>query len=611
MINIIIVNHHTYLRGLTSQGNTACVKRFSEKARIEIWISMDRITNLNSKVEFKISFLHETQGEFFYVVKFSLNQSKRPTGSSRTNDENPKGIICQKLSEFGIFRKLKDWGRRRVHSTAFICGKEPSKFMAGGNWFEGQFIKSQFEKLEKDLEINGYCNNLTTILSNKEFLLSCYNNIKYNLDKKTRDNIKEMWFEEVINTFRNGKFNFKPNRKIYISKRNNKLKLFISFSKDKIIQEALRTLLEFIFERYFRDSFYGFKANKGCHTALKVLQYQYSRSIWFITGNLEQSYFIKNHKILIKILRTRIKDEPFIDLIYKYLKIYENSEMINSIKVELKQKKTLFPVLYNIYMHFFDIWMEDYLIPKYTKKNNKEVNLRNAKMLLPTTTKDLNFQKVYYIRYANDFFIGVVGSKDLCFKIIDEIKTVLKNILVLTLNLEKTRITHTFNEKALFLGYEIYCTPTILKRISSNLKKNLTRRTINCILSAPIKQIVEFLKNKGFVNRTGNPTRNSRYLNFDLWNIIEIYKSIEKRILNYYNLANNYGRMAARVHFILKYSCALTISSKMKLRTLRRVFKTYGKNLAINHNGKKIMYPSITYKRLRIGKKKSTTIKMV
>jgi len=69
--------------------------------------------------------------------------------------------------------------------------------------------------------------------------------------------------------------------------------------------------------------------------------------------------------------------------------------------------------------------------------------------------------------------------------------------------------------------------------------------------------------------------------------------------------------MAARVHFILKYSCALTISSKMKLRTLRRVFKTYGKNLAINHNGKKIMYPSITYKRLRIVNKKSTTIKMV
>lgn len=70
--------------------------------------------------------------------------------------------------------------------------------------------------------------------------------------------------------------------------------------------------------------------------------------------------------------------------------------------------------------------------------------------------------------------------------------------------------------------------------------------------------------------------------------------------MNYYSLANNYGRIAARVHFILKYSCALTICSKIKLRTLRGGFKKYGKNLTILQNGKKIDYPSITYKRPNI-----------
>ena len=82
----------------------------------------------------------------------------------------------------------------------------------------------------------------------------------------------------------------------------------------------------------------------------------------------------------------------------------------------------------------------------------------------------------------------------------------------------------------------------------------------------------------------------------DLWNIVESYKSIERGVINYYSMANNYGRLAARVHYILKYSCALTISSKMKLRTMRGAFKRYGKNLEIKVRDKSISYPNISFK---------------
>jgi hypothetical protein len=85
----------------------------------------------------------------------------------------------------------------------------------------------------------------------------------------------------------------------------------------------------------------------------------------------------------------------------------------------------------------------------------------------------------------------------------------------------------------------------------------------------------------------------------DLWNIIESYKSIERGVVNYYSMANNYGRLAARVHYSLKYSCALTISSKMKLRTMRGAFKRYGKDLEIKVKDKSISYPNISYKRPR------------
>jgi hypothetical protein len=81
--------------------------------------------------------------------------------------------------------------------------------------------------------------------------------------------------------------------------------------------------------------------------------------------------------------------------------------------------------------------------------------------------------------------------------------------------------------------------------------------------------------------------------------MIEHYKMVEKGILQYYKLANNYGRVAARVHYILKYSCVLTIASKMKLKTKKRVFNKYGKNLNIKDELGKIIieYPTVDYRR--------------
>lgn len=67
-------------------------------------------------------------------------------------------------------------------------------------------------------------------------------------------------------------------------------------------------------------------------------------------------------------------------------------------------------------------------------------------------------------------------------------------------------------------------------------------------------------------------------------------------------MASNYGRVAARVHYILKYSCALTIASKMKLNTLRKVYNKYGKKLTVKDEKRKVMatYPTASYKKTKI-----------
>lgn len=620
----LIVNHRTYLRGLTSKGTKACTKRFSEiisRVRIEIIILMDRLTNLNPKVGSEVPHpLLDVQGVRYCVVYFILSQSKQPTSSSRKNGENPKSINnCQKRMEFGISRNMKMWGRRRIHSTAFISGKESNRFAVEDVEFEGSIIKDQFKKLQSDLTQGNKANNLTSILSNKNFLISCYQNIKSNpgnmtksLDKEDLDGIRFTWFEEVSNSFRKGSFNFKPSRRTYIQKLDGKLRpITIPSLRDKIVQEGMRILLDAVFEKNFRASSHAFRAQRGCHTALNQIKMKYGKVNWLIEGDVQQQYPSIDHNILVDLLREKIQDEPFIDLIYKYMRVgygEKHTDKINATKIGLAQGGLISPVLSNIYMHPFDVWVEDELIPKYTKGKRKRSNPEYTKMIRSygkakdktirsTLSHDPNFCRVHYIRYADDFLIGVQESKKTCELILREIKSFLEKRLALTLNISKTKIIHSTSDRALFLGYHISCTPIKKMRIGYNSKNQLVRHTTRTVLNAPIKTVVEKLKEKGFLNSKKMPTRNGRYINIDLWNIVENHKVLEKGILNYYAMANNYGRLAARVHYSLKYSCALTISSKMKLKTMKGAFKKYGKNLTVIVNDRSISYPKIPYSR--------------
>jgi len=492
--------------------------------------------------------------------------------------------------------------------------------MIGDTWFEGQEIKNQFHKLLKKLENNERANNLVTIMSNRDFLVGCYLNIKtkrgnmtQSLSPETLDSIDMCWFNEVVHTFRNGKFTFQPSRRLYIPKPNGKFRyLTISSPRDKIVQEGMRILMECIFNVHFRESSHAFRPGRGCHTALNQIRYGFQRSNWFIKGDINQQYSSIDHNILVSILREKIQDEPFIDLVYKYMRIGygEKGDKITPMRLGLIQGGLISPILSNIYMHPFDEWMEDVLIPKYTIGKRKKANPEYTKMirqhgravdkLISTTiANDVNFGRLTYVRYVDDFLIGVIGSKETCVKIKKEIKVFLEERLAMTLNIDKTYITHATTEKALFLGYDISCTPKSKMRIGYDSRKRLVRITTRTIMNAPIKRVVERLRLKGFLNRKNQPTRCGRYINMDLWSIVKSYKLIERGVLNYYSMANNYGRLAARVHYSLKYSCALTISSKMKLRTMRGAFKRYGKNLEIKVGDNSISYPNISFKRPR------------
>ena len=619
LIKRFVIKHDAYLRGPTLQGIIACIGRRSERVSAKLLTNMGRFTNpsynfrAGSEVPIKRLSVRN------YVVFLSPSKFNKPAASSSFRKGSPKLVLRRKRTEFAMTRNSKEWGLRRVHSTVASCRKGLSYVRFDKDTLSGVYKSNQLDLLRSYIISNKKCVNLSNIMSDPNFLIAAWVRIRSNsgsltfaLGKETLDGIALSWFEETANTMRNGIFQFFPSRRTYIFKSDGgKRPLTIPSPRDKIVQEAMRFLLMLVFESDFSKNSHGWVSSRGCHTALNQIKMEFAHDTWFIEGDIDQQFPSLNHQVLVNLLKTKIDDQAFIDLVYKYLKVGygEYPDKIMKMRMGTSQGRILSPVLANIYMTPFDKWVEKDLIPKYTKGKRKKANpvytkmIRSGKVtdhsISSLCAHDRNFIRLHYVRYADDFIMGLNGPKIYCKQIVDECKTFLFEQLKLTLNSEKTKITHSQLDSATFLGYRVYKTKLSKMKIAYNLKGQRSRRTTNTILDGPIDRIVKKLTERGYTKKDGSPTRNGRFINHTLYDMIEHYKMVERGILQYYKLANNYGRVAARVHYILKYSCALTIASKMKLTTLRRVFNKYGKNLNIKDESGKVItnYSTVDYRR--------------
>jgi len=476
---------------------------------------------------------------------------------------------------------------------------------------ELKILKSRLVKGEK-------AKNLSRIMSDPKFLIACWVRIRSNRGALTPafggtlDGINEKWFEDTASVMRKGSYFFKSARITHVRKPDGKLRpLTMPSPRDKIVQEGMRFLLELIFEPTFLECSYAWRAGRGCHDALNNIRLKCKSVSWYLEGDIDQQFPTIDHHILISLIKEKVEDQAFIDLIFKYLKIGfgEKPYSVSSTRIGLIQGGILSPILANIYMHPFDEWIVNDLKVQFDKglkrlknkeywkqyvKNGRKVK---NKLLRSTVANDPNWKRLWYFRYADDFILGVDGSKQDAIYLKEEIRQFLYNRLKLSLNTTKTFITHAETNSALFLGYKIHRTPLSKMPIRVDKKGRKSRIVPRPVLDAPIAKIVEKLRDKGYVKKNNRPTRNGRFINLELFQIIEHYKMVERGISNYYSLANNYGNLLARVHFILKYSCVLTIASKMRLKTMKGVFRKYGKNLRVKSSKGFVEYPSPSYKR--------------
>src|SRR5260370_25505339 len=233
------------------------------------------------------------------------------------------------------------------------------------------------ERLEVIRKLNGenreWVNSeLYRLMYKQDLYILAYEHIKSHpgnmtpgTDDETLDGFSLAMIEELIEEMKRERYCGKPVRTDYIPKANGKMrKLGITCTRDKIVQEVVRLILEAIYDSpygsYFSENSHGFRRSKSCHSALKDIQARWSGVTWFLEGDIKSCFDDIDHEILLDVLRKKIKDERFISIIRKFLRAgYQDlDEARKDSLAGTPQGGIVSPILANIYLHELDEYVE-------------------------------------------------------------------------------------------------------------------------------------------------------------------------------------------------------------------------------------------------------------
>jgi group II intron reverse transcriptase/maturase len=228
------------------------------------------------------------------------------------------------------------------------------------------------------------------IATNEERYLLAYANLYANKGAMTPgttpdDTVDGMSVERIrnlMNTLKKREYRWTPVRRVYIEKRNSSKKrpLGMPGFTDKLVQEVIRIVLETYYEQLFRKSSHGFRPQRGCHTALDEI-WKWKGVKWFIDGDIEGCFDNIDHKVLLKILGRKIKDQTFLKLIRGMLEAgYMEDWKFHKTYSGTPQGGIVSPLLATIVLNELDVFVEDVLIPEYTQGKSRNYNQEYVKL---------------------------------------------------------------------------------------------------------------------------------------------------------------------------------------------------------------------------------------
>lgn len=464
-------------------------------------------------------------------------------------------------------------------------------------------------------------------LYNPEFYYLAYNNIctgqgnmTEGVDGQTIDGMSAERIDKLIASLRDHSYQPHPAKRVYIPKKNGKKRpLGIQSTEDKLVQEVVRMILESIYEPTFSPNSHGFRPKRSCHTALRHIDINFKGAVWFVEGDIKACFDSFDHHVMADILRERIDDEQFIALMWKFLRAgYMEQWTYHRTYSGTPQGSGISPILANIYLDKLDSFMDEYkksfdvgsakgrkvdsgyrLANGYYHALKKVYNsaspedrpsigkkLRNARLEMFNhpyyEACNSQYKCIHYCRYADDFLISVIGSKEDARAIKEDVKIFLADKLKLTMSEEKTKITHT-TDFARFLGYDICISRSnsVKRNEYGVMKREFSGRVMMYVPKEKwMGKLLEYHTLRIEKDENGKEkwktVHRGKLINHPDIEIITKFNAEIRGLYNYYRLANNVS-VLNKFAYIMEYSMYKTYACKYR-STASKVIDRFSRN---------------------------------
>jgi group II intron reverse transcriptase/maturase len=455
--------------------------------------------------------------------------------------------------------------------------------------------------------------------------MQAYANIYANrgaMTKGVNDNTLDgMSVDRMLNLtslIKSNSYHPKPCRRTHIPKdarkpNGKKRPLGVPSGDDKLVQEVMRMILEEIYDPVFSDWSYGFRPKKSCHTALTEIRNSWKGTKWVCDVDIKGYFDNIDHDLLLSFLSKKIDDKQFLALLRKFLKAgYMEEWRYFGTHSGTPQGGIISPILANVFLHELDEFMK-IKIKEFGKGERRKPNPEYKRILqnranrikwirqgfgasgfpandqkvirwkqdvddlgeqltvMPSVLMDdPDFKRMRYVRYADDFLIGIVGSKHEAMQVMDDIAEFVESGLKLEVSKEKSSVVDP-KQGLVFLGYEVKCrrenkrVKCVVGHNSDGSKTHAVKRTIteHIHLGVPRARIHKFCSLRGYGNYDSkSDCSHGKYAMTYLsdYEIISQYNAEMRGFANYYNLAP--ALYLNKLHWIWMNSLFKTLAHK-------------------------------------------------